>query len=171
MREQINSFSILLRIDLFFIQHLEYPDHQQDGSSVTTSSSEFENIHAGQTNHTQDAMLNEEKKLLEQLQNTSIKPQTRYNGNSAGFMVPVAPSPISTRYQRDDDDIDGGKRNIKLSADSGLGSTDLCEDQLASWKNGRSPCIHSFQPNVPFLTKGFLSFLEDIEKEHQAEMG
>lgn len=125
---------------VFSIKHLEYPDNQQDGSSVTTSSSEFENIHAGQINHTQDTMSNEEKKLLEQLQNTSVKCQAGYNGNSTGFMVPVAPSPIPTRYQRDDDDIDGVKRNIKLSADSGLGSTDLCEDQLASWKNGRSLC-------------------------------
>lgn len=67
-------------------------------------------------------------------------------GNTTGapramnFSVPIAPSPLTSRHFKDDDSSSfddfavDGKRGIKLSSDSGLGSTDLCEEQN-SWKN------------------------------------
>ena len=76
--------------------------------------------------------------------------------NHVNFTVPVTPSPITgRRYQNDDDDLDrngenvatsmenvhlsvdgAGKRNIKLSSDSGLGSSELV-DERQQFQNGK----------------------------------
>ena len=63
------------------------------------------------------------------------------------FMVPVAPSPISSRRFVDEDSASieninfsaatDNKKNIKLSSDSGLGSSEIGDEQ-SSWKNGKS---------------------------------
>lgn len=96
----------------------------------------------------------EEKMLLEQLKNTSLSspsststvPDVSHNHVAAKFAVPVLPSPISSRRYDDegDDNVsvenvhlsvgDCKKNNMKLSSDSGLGSSEIGEEQHA-WKN------------------------------------
>ena len=70
-----------------------------------------------------------------------ISEGTNYIGavRTSNFTAPVAPSPPTSRHFNDEYSLDDrstdSKKNIKLSSDSGLGSTDLGEQ--SSWKNGK----------------------------------
>ena len=105
----------------------------------------------------------EEKMLLEQLKNTSLSSQQQEqkpsdntrNHIAAKFAVPVVPSPISARRYDDevaDDNVSvenvhlsvgDSKKHIKLSSDSGLGSSELGEDHQ-QWKNGKSVFFYRY---------------------------
>ena len=116
-----------------------------------------------QNMHAQPHVTEEEKMLLEQLKNTSLgsdvphmndpPPGVPQRTNHVNFTVPVIPSPITgRRYQHDDDreknaasmenihlsvsGENGAKRNIKLSSDSGLGSSELV-DERQQFQNGK----------------------------------
>ena len=75
---------------------------------------------------------------------SSSEPSTK---RATDFNVPVVPSPLtSRRFVGEDgegDDgggylmVDDGKKSIKLSSDSGLGSVELVEESN-SWRNGES---------------------------------
>eukprot|EP00111_Clytia_hemisphaerica_P010178 TCONS_00029743-protein len=112
--------------------------------------------YAGHQNAPQQHMTEEEKMLLEQLQNTSlggagsgphndapsvpVAPRT----NHVNFSVPIIPSPISGRRYPDDEEnnsmenihlsVGDTKKQIKLSSDSGLGSSEMGDDHQ-QWKN------------------------------------
>lgn len=106
-------------------------------------------------------MTEEEKMLLEQLQNNSITQHTNYlpsydqvqnsrsppNETPPKFTVPSIPSPLSSRrYEEDNLSVENvhlsvdSKKNIKLSSDSGLGSSELGEEHH-SWKNGKGAIL------------------------------
>jgi len=103
-------------------------------------------------------MTEDEKLLLEQLKNTSLSPSQNPrnftpNGGAptrtqATFNVPIVPSPLLSRRFADEDDVGSAsienvhlsvgdsKKQIKLSSDSGLGSSELGDDHQ-HWKNGK----------------------------------
>ena len=102
--------------------------------------------------------------LLERLKNTSLSPSQKPqnlapNGGAptrtqATFNVPIVPSPLSTRRFVDDDGVESAsienvhlsvgdsKKQIKLSSDSGLGSSELGDDHQ-HWKNGMSSFLYT----------------------------
>jgi len=117
-------------------KHLNNTEHTErlNGS---TSSGDYNDTqpYASHSNYV-NQMSEEEKQLLDQLQNSSI-----HNGGEHINNVTTTIDQSSPRFIKEEEDIDsnhlsdGKQRTIKLSADSGLGSTDLSEDQNASWKN------------------------------------